>query len=104
MFGKIINYQVKENQVIINFKDKVGIVNVLSDEVIWLHEEAMSSFKVESNSFTDKIEFSTNTVDGNVIIKTNKYIFIIEDNFKLRVVKDGQLISYERDIEFKNDT
>ena len=52
MFGKIINYQVKENQVIINFKDKVGIVNVLSDEVIWLHEEAMSSFKVESSSFT----------------------------------------------------
>ena len=104
MFGKIVNYQVDENKVVINFSKKAGIVEVLSDEVIWLHEEEMSSFKVETNSFTDRIEFSTNTVDGNVIIKTKKYIFIIEDNFKLRVVKDGNLISYERDIEFKNDT
>lgn len=103
MFGKIKNYQVRGQQVLINFQNKLGIVEVLSSEVIYLHEENVSKFQVTTLDFPNNCGFEVNTVDGNVIIKTEAYIFVIEENFKLKVVKNGEVISYEREIEFIED-
>ena len=74
MFGKILDYQVNENIIKIDFEKQTGYVKVISSQIIQLYEEKMSSFKVEisQKAFSN---FET-WFDGKFLdIKTEDYLF-----------------------------
>lgn len=96
MFGKILDYKINKNKIYINFLKKTGIVEVISSDVIRLYEENESVFKVDNYLVKDtKFEVS---LSENLSIITENYHFVIEDNFKLKVIKNDKVISYEKEI------
>lgn len=105
MFGKLLNYQLKENKVIINFENQIGVVEVLSDDVINLRQENVAIFSLKTDNFKTKCQFDVNMEQGKLSIITSNYTFVILDEFKLEVYQNGKLISYEKDlvIEDKDD-
>ena len=80
MFGKILNYQAKDNQILITFEKEKGIINLLSSKIIQLKEEKSSVFSVNSINEFPKVDYSTNFIDGVLSIKTADYLFEIGDN------------------------
>lgn len=99
MFGKILDYQVNENIIKIDFEKQTGYVKVISSQIIQLYEEKMSSFKVEisQKAFSN---FET-WFDGKFLdIKTEDYLFKITDNFRLIVVQNDFVISDEIDVDY----
>lgn len=98
MFGKILNYQIKDNQVIINFENQKGIVEVLTSEIINLHQEKTSIFKATGELFSKDTKFEVKQEENKIVITTSSYTFEILDDFKLNVIQDGVLISSEKDV------
>ena len=98
MFGKILNYQIKDNQVIINFENQKGIVEVLTSEIINLHQEKTSIFKATGEVFSKDTKFEVKQEENKIVITTSSYTFEILDDFKLNVIQDGILISSEKDV------
>lgn len=100
MFGKILNYHVKDNQIFITFEKEKGIINLLSSKIIQLKEEKSSVFSTNSINEFVKVNYSTNFLNGVLSIKTADYLFEISDNFKLTVIKDDKIISSEKEVEY----
>ena len=97
MFGKIFSYRIDQQKIIINFEEKVGIVEILTPAIIRLREEKVSSFSVKPDLIQEEVKFETKLENGILTIDTPLYTYKINDNFKLKVFQGNSLISDEVD-------
>jgi alpha-glucosidase len=99
MFGKLVNYSVEANKIIVEFEKKKGIVTLLSEEIINLKEENTAKFSIDVDSFYSFDFFDTSLEDGKLNITSGMYRYVIKDNFMMDVYKNDVLISQEDYLE-----
>lgn len=84
MFGKYLDYKIFNDEIIINFTNKKGIITFINDEIINFHEDKKSDFAVNYHNIKNKIEF--NVIYANkLIINTDNFIIHIHDNFLIDI-------------------
>ena len=99
MFGKLLNYTVFGSKIVVEFENKKGIVTLISEEIINLKEENTAKFSIDLDSFYEFDFFDTAFEDGQLIISSGLYRYIIKDNFMMDVYKNCLLISSEEYVE-----
>lgn len=96
MFGKLLNHQVKNQEIILEFEKKQGKIHILTDE-IWnvfasFDSEEEPSAAIEGNKQINT-EFAVIKKEGYLQIKTNSVIANIYDDFKIDFYdKEGKLV------------
>ena len=97
MFGKIKGYKIEENNIIINYENKVAYIKVVSSNIINffvpLHREARNSKAVESLNEDKTVKFSVDNISGGIQISTDELKVLIFDEFKVDIYDmNGKLI------------
>lgn len=96
LFGKLLDYEVEENVININFEGKKTFVKIINSYIINffvpLHREERNSKAVE-NLKDSHCDFQVENIEGGIQISTEKLLVKIYDEFKVDVYdKDGKIL------------
>lgn len=96
LYGRLLNYEVEENVININFEEKKAVVKIINSYIINffvpLHREERNSKAVE-NLKDSHCDFQVENIEGGIQISTEKLITKIYDEFKVDIYdKDGKIL------------
>ena len=105
MFGKILNYEVSENKVLLNYEKIQSTITLINESVVNffvpIHREKRNSKAVE-NVLNSKVKFEVKYDDEVLNIKTNVLSINIYDDFKVDIYNSkGEILC--RDYRGKRD-
>ena len=106
MIGKIINYQIDNNIIIINFENETLNVNFINEDIVRFFINYMNddySFAIKDINIKN-VKFTTIFENNILTIKSKKLIINIFDNFKVDIYDSkGNIIvkDYKDEISFK---
>ena len=106
MIGKIINYQIDNNIIIINFENETLNVNFINEDIVRFFINYMNddySFAIKNINIKN-VKFTTIFENNILTIKSKKLIINIFDNFKVDIYDSkGNIIvkDYKDEISFK---
>ena len=88
MFGKILNYEVSENKVLVNYEKIKSTITLIDESIVNFfvpfHREERNSKAVES-TLNNKVKFEVKYDDEVLNIKTNILSINIYDDFKVDI-------------------
>lgn len=86
MFGKIKDYKIQENKIIIRFTHNTGRVEIIKDSIInifaGLETQEHDSYAIEGDKFVETA-VTVEKIHDRIIIKTKKLIVEVFDDFKV---------------------
>jgi len=96
LFGKLLNYEVEENVININFEGKKAFVKIINSYIINffvpLYREERNSKAIE-NLKDSHCDFLVENIEGGIQISTEKLIVKIYDEFRVDIYdKDGKIL------------
>ena len=88
MFGKMLNYEVTENKVLVNYEKIQSTITLIDESIVNFfvpfHREERNSKAVES-TLNNKVKFEVKYDDEVLNIKTNILSINIYDDFKVDI-------------------
>ena len=88
MFGKILNYEIVENRVLVNYEKIQSTITLINESVVNffvpLHRKERNSKAVE-NVLNSKVKFEVKFDNEVLNIKTNVLSIDIYDDFKVDI-------------------
>ncbi|WP_305085686.1 TIM-barrel domain-containing protein [uncultured Clostridium sp.] len=105
MFGKILNYEIIENKILVNYEKIQSTITVINDSVVNFfvpfHREERNS-KVVENVLNDKVNFKVKYENNILNIKTDILDINVYDEFKVDIYNlKGEVLC--RDYRDKRD-
>ena len=102
MFGKILNYEVSENKVLLNYEKIQSTITLINESVVNffvpIHREKRNSKAVE-NVLNSKVKFEVKYEDKVLNIKTNVLSIIAKDTADFVISLDNYILD-DGDIVF----
>lgn len=95
MLGKIENFDIKEQDIDINFENGKGTISVINDRIIRVLKKFENNGKSKAieNYKTERTHFTAAMEGGSVVIKTKRVIVKVYDNFYIDFYKpDGTVL------------
>lgn len=98
MFGKIMNHNVYENILEIQFENKIGKIEVVTPYIIHIYANMdgieRNSVAIE-NKITDKYHFEVEDEKNRIILKTDQLAVYIYDDFKIDIYDQNGVLLCE---------